>query len=70
VPHVCRMIFGIDNRLVIPSSFFIGAVYLLISDTFARTIVAPAELPVGAITAVIGAPIFIYLLRRRFNLIN
>ena len=70
VPHICRMIFGIDNRLVVPASFFIGAIYLLISDTFARTIVSPAELPVGAITAVIGAPIFIYLLRRRFNLIN
>lgn len=70
VPHICRMIFGIDNRLVIPASFFVGATYLLVSDTFARTIVAPAELPVGAITAVIGAPIFIYLLRRRFNLIN
>ena len=70
VPHICRMIFGIDNRLVVPASFFIGAIYLLISDTFARTIVSPAELPVGAITAVIGAPIFIYVLRRRFNLIT
>lgn len=70
VPHICRMIFGIDNRLVVPASFFIGAIYLLISDTFARIIVSPAELPVGAITAIIGAPIFIYLLRRRFNLIN
>lgn len=70
VPHVCRMIFGIDNRLVVPASFFIGAMYLIIADTFARTIVSPAELPVGAITAIIGAPVFIYLLRRRFNIIN
>lgn len=70
VPHICRMIFGIDNRLIVPASFFIGAIYLLIADTFARTIISPAELPVGAITAIIGAPVFIYLLRRRFNLIN
>ena len=70
VPHICRMVLGIDNRLVVPASFFVGAIYLLIADTIARTVVSPAELPVGAITAVIGAPVFIYLLRRRFNLIN
>lgn len=70
VPHICRMILGIDNRLVVPASFFVGAIYLLIADTVARTIIAPAELPVGAITAIIGAPVFIYLLRRRFNLVN
>ena len=64
------MVLGIDNRLVVPASFFVGAIYLLIADTIARTVVSPAELPVGAITAVIGAPVFIYLLRRRFNLIN
>ena len=69
IPHVCRMIFGIDNRIIFPASFFIGGSYLVLADTIARTIISPAELPVGAITALIGAPIFIYLLRRRFKLI-
>lgn len=69
IPHVCRMIFGIDNRVIFPASFFIGGSYLVMADTIARTIISPAELPVGAITAIIGAPIFIYLLRRRFKLI-
>ncbi|PKL83819.1 MAG: iron ABC transporter [Ignavibacteriae bacterium HGW-Ignavibacteriae-3] len=67
VPHVCRMIFGIDNRVVLPASFFIGASYLILCDTLARTIISPSELPVGAVTAIVGAPVFIYLLRKRFN---
>lgn len=67
VPHVCRMIFGVDNRIVIPASFFVGASYLTIADTIARTAMSPAEIPVGAITAFLGAPIFIYLLRKRFR---
>ncbi len=67
VPHVCRMLFGIDNRIVVPASFFVGAAFLTSADTVARTIIAPSELPVGAVTAIIGAPIFIYLLRKRFN---
>jgi iron complex transport system permease protein len=67
VPHVCRMIFGADNRIVIPASFFVGAAYLLVADTLARSIISPAELPVGAITAFIGAPVFVYLLRKRFR---
>jgi iron complex transport system permease protein len=67
VPHFCRMIFGIDNRIVVPASFFTGAIFLIIADTVARTIISPAELPVGAITAILGAPVFIYLLRKRFN---
>ncbi len=67
VPHVCRFIFGSDNRIVIPASFLIGGAYLVIADTVARTIIAPAQLPVGAITAIIGAPIFIYLLKTRFQ---
>ena len=68
VPHVCRLIWGVDNRIIIPTSFFIGAIYLTIADTIARTIISPAELPVGAITAIIGAPVFIYLLRTRFTM--
>ncbi len=67
VPHVCRMIFGVDNRIVLPASFFFGASYLILCDTLARTLISPSELPVGAVTAIIGAPVFIYLLRKRFN---
>jgi iron complex transport system permease protein len=68
IPHVCRIVFGIDNRIVFPASFFIGGSYLILTDTIARTIIAPAEIPVGAITALVGAPIFIYLLRKRFKI--
>jgi iron complex transport system permease protein len=65
VPHVMRMIFGSDHRVLIPASAFGGAIVLVMADTLARTIAAPSELPVGAITAIAGAPLFIYLLRRR-----
>jgi iron complex transport system permease protein len=59
------MIFGSDHRILIPASAFGGAIAVVIADTIARTIAAPADLPVGAITAIAGAPLFIYLLRRR-----
>lgn len=65
IPHVCRLLFGTDNRIVIPASFFIGAIYLTFTDTIARTLFSPIEIPVGAITALIGAPVFIYLLRKK-----
>ncbi len=65
VPHVMRLLFGSDYRVLIPTSAFGGAIALVIADTLARTIVAPTELPVGAMTAMAGAPLFIYLLRRR-----
>jgi iron complex transport system permease protein len=65
VPHAMRMIFGSDHRMLIPAAAFGGAIALVIADTIARTIVAPSELQVGAVTAIIGAPFFIYLLRRR-----
>ena len=64
VPHLVRLSFGSDNRLVIIASAFAGAAFVIVADTIARTIIAPRELPVGAITALIGAPLFIYLLRR------
>ncbi len=64
VPHLVRLSFGSDNRLVIPAAALAGATFVIIADTLARTIIAPRELPVGAITALIGAPLFIYLLRR------
>ncbi|NLT50397.1 MAG: iron ABC transporter permease [Ignavibacteria bacterium] len=70
IPHICRLIFGLDNRIIIPASFFLGAAYLVIADTIGRTVIAPSELPVGAVTAILGSPVFIYLLRRRFNSVN
>jgi iron complex transport system permease protein len=65
VPHVMRMLFGSDYRLLIPASALGGAIAIVLADTLARTIIAPTELPVGAMTAIAGAPVFIYLLRRR-----
>src|SRR5216683_792299 len=65
VPHLVRLSFGSDNRLVIPAAALAGATFVIVADTLARTIIAPRELPVGAITALIGAPLFIYLLKRR-----
>ncbi len=65
VPHAMRMIFGSDHRMLLPASALGGAIALVIADTLARTVVAPSELPVGALTALVGAPFFIYLLHRR-----
>ena len=64
VPHLVRLTVGSDNRLVVPFSAIVGAIFVVFADTIARTAIAPRELPVGAITALIGAPLFIYLLRR------
>jgi iron complex transport system permease protein len=65
VPHAARRMFGPDHRLLVPVSFFLGASFLIISDLIARTAISPIELPVGAVTAALGAPVFIYLLRRK-----
>ena len=65
VPHVMRMLFGSDYRVLIPASAIGGAIIVVAADLLARTIVAPTELPVGAMTAIAGAPVFIYLMRRR-----
>ncbi len=64
IPHIVRLAIGSDNRLVIPFSAIAGAIFVVSADTVARVAIAPRELPVGAITALIGAPMFIYLLRR------
>ena len=63
VPHAARMIFGANNRFVLPASMVMGALFMLVIDTAART-VAQSEIPVSILTAVVGAPFFIYLLRR------
>lgn len=67
VPHMLRGVLGPDNRLLIPAAVLAGGVFLLLADTLARTVVAPAELSVGVITAFCGAPFFVYLLRTRYR---
>lgn len=67
VPHAVRMLFGSDHRLLIPAAVLSGAGFLVLADGLARTLVRPAELPVGVITSFCGAPFFIYLLRTRFR---
>lgn len=64
VPHLVRLAVGADNRLVIPASALAGALLVLLADTVARTMLSPRELPTGAITALVGAPVFVYLLVR------
>ncbi len=65
VPHLARMALGSDHRLLMPVSALGGAVFLIVADTISRTVISPNELPVGVITAFIGAPFFIYLLKTR-----
>jgi iron complex transport system permease protein len=62
IPHILRMTFTSDNRLVIPGSAILGAALLTAADMAARTIVAPAELPIGILTALIGTPVFMYII--------
>jgi iron complex transport system permease protein len=65
VPHTVRLLTGPDHRTLIPASFFLGAAFLVLCDTAARTILSPTEIPVGVITALLGGPFFIWLLRRK-----
>ncbi len=65
VPHSARLLFGPDHRLLLPASALIGASFLILCDTLARTLLTPVELPVGVVTAAFGGPFFIYLLRKR-----
>lgn len=64
VPHVTRILVGPDHRILLPASFLMGAIFVLLADAIART-VAPVELPVGVVTSLFGVPFFIYLLRKR-----
>jgi iron complex transport system permease protein len=65
VPHLVRLLVGADHRVVLPASILFGAAFLVVCDLIARTVMAPIELPVGIVTAVIGGPFFIWLLIRR-----
>ena len=65
VPHAARLIWGPDHRFLLPLATFAGAIFLILADTAARTMLAPIEIPVGVITAFLGAPFFLYLLRQK-----
>lgn len=65
VPHAVRLVWGPDHRFLLPLSALAGASFLILADTAARTLTAPAEMPVGVITAFLGAPFFLYLLRKK-----
>ena len=64
VPHICRRLVGPDHRILIPCSALLGATFTIAADAAARTVMAPGEVPIGVITALLGAPFFLYLLRR------
>ncbi|MHC1578357.1 MAG: FecCD family ABC transporter permease [Dehalococcoidia bacterium] len=68
IPHAVRLIWGPDYRFLLPLSTLVGAIFLILADTLARTIIPPTEIPVGIITAFCGAPFFLYLLRRKKGL--
>ncbi|MGE0638768.1 MAG: FecCD family ABC transporter permease [Thermoanaerobaculia bacterium] len=65
VPHILRRLFGPDNRLLLPAAFLAGGAFLVLADLVGRTVAAPTELPVGVVTALVGGPLFLVLLRRR-----
>ncbi len=65
IPHAVRLIWGPDYRFLLPLAVLVGAIFLILADILARTILAPTEVPIGIITALCGAPFFLYLLRRR-----
>ncbi len=65
VPHAVRMMVGADHRLLLPMAVLVGGSFLMIADTVARTMLSPTELPVGVVTALIGGPVFLYLLVKR-----
>ena len=62
MPHICRIIVGYEHASLIPISALFGGTFLVICDTIARIVVAPSEIPVGVITALIGGPFFVWLL--------
>jgi iron complex transport system permease protein len=66
-PHLVRLAAGPDHRRVMPGSALAGATLLVASDTVARTVAAPAEIPIGIVTALLGAPFFLWLLRHRWS---
>ena len=70
VPHLLRLVIGPGHRLLLPASVCFGAILLLVADTLARTLAAPAELPIGILTAVVGAPFFLAMLLRQRSVVG
>lgn len=70
VPHILRRLFGSDHRRLFPLSLLYGGMFLMVCDTFAKTVLSPREIPVGVITSLIGGPFFIWLLNRKNNQIK
>lgn len=64
-PYICRLLIGSNHRVLMPATFCLGGILLCVCDTIARTVVAPGEIPVGALTALLGGPFFIWLLLRK-----
>jgi len=64
IPHAIRLMLGPDHRILIPASALAGATFMILADLLARTILSPVEIPVGVITAIVGGPFFLYILRR------
>ena len=67
IPHLIRIVAGSDHRVVVPASALAGGALLVIADTLARSLLAPRQLPVGALTAAIGVPLFLLLMSRSQN---
>jgi iron complex transport system permease protein len=65
MPHIARFLLGGDNRVLVPASAIAGGAFLCLADLIGRSIMPPMELPSGTVTAIIGAPYFLYLLRRK-----
>jgi iron complex transport system permease protein len=63
VPHTVRLLFGTSYRIVLPMSLLLGAAFLVLADTAARTVTSPAEMPIGVVTAMVGAPFFLFVMR-------
>lgn len=67
IPHMLRLLVGSDHRLLLPAAVLSGGTLLLLADTLARTVIAPQQLPVGVLTALVGVPLFLYLLQRGYR---
>ena len=67
IPHIMRLIVGSDFEYLLPTSMFFGAVLVVVADTVARTVFSPIEIPVGIFMAFLGAPFFLYLLKRKMH---
>lgn len=70
VPHLLRLLIGPDHRYLLPASALLGAIMLLLADSVSRTVVAPAELPIGIVTAAVGAPFFLWILLRKRGIVD